>query len=103
VPHTQLPSGGAYSFEETYNTHSAKLFTSLFTVLDAYPGRTFTLTPSALIHFQKWFASQTFGMRQKVRNSFNLGYVEVVGGSLGDIEGTCTNYQEVIRNIIMGT
>jgi hypothetical protein len=72
-------------------------------VLDAYPGRTFTLTPSALIHFQKWFASQTFGMRQKVRNSFNLGYVEVVGGSLGDIEGTCTNYQEVIRTIIMGT
>ncbi len=42
-------------------------------------------------------------MRQKVRTAFSLGSVEVVGGGQGEIEGTCTNYQQIIRNIIVAT
>ena len=29
--------------------------------------------------------------------------IEFVGGGLGEVEGTCTNYQEIIRNIVLGT
>jgi hypothetical protein len=38
-----------------------------------------------------------------VRNSFANGIIEFVGGGLGEVEGTCTNYQEIIRNIVVGT
>jgi hypothetical protein len=38
-----------------------------------------------------------------VRNAFTFGMIEFVGGGLGEVEGTCTNYQEIIRNIVLGT
>jgi hypothetical protein len=41
-------------------------------------------------------------MRQKVRSAITLGKVSIVGGGYGEVEGTCTNYQEVIRNIAVG-
>lgn len=42
-------------------------------------------------------------MRQKVRNAIMLGVVDIVGGGFGEVEGTCTNYQEIIRSVAVGT
>ena len=38
-----------------------------------------------------------------MRNAVTFGMIEFVGGGLGEVEGTCTNYQEIIRNIVLGT